>query len=91
MSNLASGASGQVMTRSLNQRRWKNFCANRRGYWALWIFLALFGLSLCAELIANDKPILVQYNGDLYAPVAFNYSETEFGGDFATEADYRDP
>jgi microcin C transport system permease protein len=81
----------QSLNQSLNRRRWKNFCANRRGYWALWIFLALFGLSLGAELIANDKPILVQFNGELYAPIAFAYSETEFGGDFATEADYRDP
>jgi microcin C transport system permease protein len=75
----------------LNQRRWRNFKANRRAFWSLWIFLVLFVLSLCAELIANDKPILVSYRGGLYAPVFRFYPETAFGGDFKTEAIYRDP
>ncbi|WP_413875561.1 ABC transporter permease [Albidovulum sp.] len=75
----------------LNQRRWRNFKANRRAFWSLWIFLVLFVLSLCAELIANDKPILVSYRGGLYAPVFRFYPETAFGGDFRTEAIYRDP
>ncbi len=75
----------------LNQRRWQNFKRNRRGYWSLWVFLALFGFSLFAEVIANDKPILVVYDGGLYVPVAMAYPETTFGGDFPTEADYRDP
>ncbi len=75
----------------LNQRRWRNFKANRRAFWSLWIFLVLFLLSLCAELIANEKPILVSYRGDLYAPVFRFYPETTFGGDFRTEAIYRDP
>jgi microcin C transport system permease protein len=75
----------------LNQRRWQNFKANRRGYVSLWIFLTLFIVSLFAEVIANDKPLLVRYEGKTYWPVLFNYSETTFGGDFETTADYRDP
>lgn len=75
----------------LDRRRWANFRANRRGWWSLWVFLALFGLSLFAELIANDKPIAVGFEGRLHMPVFFAYPETRFGGDFETEADYRDP
>lgn len=75
----------------LNQRRWRNFKANRRAYWSLWIFAALFGLSLFAEVLANDKPIVVSYRGDLHFPIYRFYPETAFGGDFKTEAIYRDP
>ena len=75
----------------LTRRRWRNFCANRRGYISLWIFLALFALSLCAELLANEKPLLISYDGDTFVPVLVNYPETTFGGDFPTEADYTDP
>ncbi|MEZ5557677.1 MAG: ABC transporter permease [Pseudomonadales bacterium] len=75
----------------INQRRLANFRANRRGYWSLWIFLTLFVLSLVAELIANDKPIVFVKGGELYAPVLFVYSEAELGGILQTEADYRDP
>lgn len=75
----------------INQRRWRNFKANRRGYWSLWAFGILFILSLFAEFIANDKPLVVTYNGGVYFPVLVSYPETEFGGDFETEADYRDP
>ncbi len=75
----------------LNQRRWRNFKANRRGFWSFWIFSALFLISLFAEVIANDRPLLLEYDGKLYVPVLFNYSETTFGGDFETSADYRDP
>jgi microcin C transport system permease protein len=75
----------------INARRWQNFKANRRGFWSLWIFLFLFILSLFAEFIANDKPLLVQYDGGFYAPVFVSYAETEFGGEFETETDYRDP
>jgi microcin C transport system permease protein len=74
----------------LNARRWRNFRANRRAYWSLWIFGLLFGLSLCAELIANDRPLLVQYRGTYFAPFLKSYPETAFGGDFRTEAKYRD-
>jgi len=75
----------------LNRRRWENFKAHKRGYWSLWVFLALFGISLFAEFIANDKPFLVTYEGRPYFPVFFTYPETTFGGDFETAADYRDP
>ncbi len=75
----------------LNRRRWTNFKANKRGYWSLWIFLILFTISLFAEFIANDKPLLVKYDGSFYFPVLFTYPETQFGGEFLTEADYRDP
>ena len=75
----------------LNQRRWDNFKANRRGYYSAWIFAVLFGLTLCAELIANDKPIVFGLNGDVYFPVLFTYTEAELGGEFETEADYREP
>jgi len=74
-----------------NLRRWNNFKANRRGYWSLWIFLILFLLSLGAEFIANDKPLLVRYDGRWYTPIFVAYPETEFGGEFSTEAYYRDP
>ncbi len=75
----------------LNQRRWRNFRRNGRAFWSLIIFSVLFGLSLFAEFIANDKPILVKYRGEFYTPIFSFYAETEFGGDFQTEAIYRDP
>jgi len=75
----------------LTRRRWQNFRAHRRGYWSLFIFLALFVLSLFAEFIANDRPLLVRYDGGLYFPAVITYPETTFGGDFETEAEYRDP
>jgi microcin C transport system permease protein len=75
----------------INLRRWQNFKANRRGYWSLWIFLALFTTSLFAEFIANDKPYYLSFEGKSYFPALVNYPETEFGGDFETAADYRDP
>jgi microcin C transport system permease protein len=75
----------------INRRRWENFKRNRRGYWSLWIFLTLFVLSLFAEFIANDKPFFVKYDGRVYFPAIFTYSETTFGGEFETAADYRDP
>ena len=75
----------------LARRRLRNFRANRRGYWSLWIFLALFVLSLGAELLANDRPLLVRYDGGFYVPFLRAYPETAFGGAFPTEAVYRDP
>ena len=75
----------------VNARRWANFRNNGRGFWSLWIFLALFAISLPAEYIANDKPLLIAYKGALYTPVAKDYAETTFGGDFETNAQYRDP
>ena len=71
--------------------QWQRFRANRLGYWSLWIFTALFVLSLFAELIANDRPILVRYQGDFYVPIVKDYPETAFGGDFPTPTDYLDP
>jgi len=81
----------QLNMSPINQRRWESFKANRRGLWSLRIFLVMFLLTLCAEFIANDKPLILRYDGSLYAPVFFSYPETAFGGDFETEADYRDP
>ena len=75
----------------LNQRRWRNFRRNKRAFWSMIIFSVLFGLTLFAEFIANDKPILVSYRGETFAPVFNFYPETAFGGDFRTEAIYRDP
>ncbi len=75
----------------LNQRRLKNFRANRRALWSLRIFIVLFGLSLLAEFIANDRPLLVSYQGELYTPFLNSYTDAQFGGDFQTEAQYKDP
>ena len=73
------------------KRRYQQFKANRRGYISFWLFMVLFIASLGAELVANDKPILVKYDGGIYAPFLFSYAETDFGGEFETEAEYRDP
>ncbi|MBI3451461.1 MAG: ABC transporter permease [Rhodospirillales bacterium] len=75
----------------LNRRRLANFMANKRGFWSLWIFMAIFLLSLFAEIIANERPALVRYDGGFYMPIFKTYPETAFGGEFETEADYRDP
>ncbi|UAW97032.1 ABC transporter permease [Halopseudomonas nanhaiensis] len=75
----------------INQRRMALFKANRRGWWSLHIFMVLFVLSLGAELIANDKPLVLSYQDELYFPVFKRYAETEFGGEFPIEADYRSP
>ena len=75
----------------LNQRRLRNFRGNGRGWWSFVLFMVLFVLSLFAEFIANDRPILVKYDGAYYMPVIRDYPETAFGGDFETTADYRDP
>ncbi len=75
---------------SINQRRWRNFRANKRGYYSLWIFLVLFILSLGAEFIANDDPLFVRHQGASYFPIFTTYAETDFGGEFPTKADFRD-
>ena len=82
---------GLITVNPLTRRRLHNFRANRRGWWSLWIFLALFGTTLCAEFIANDKPLVISYDSRLYWPIFNFYPETAFGGDFETEAEYRDP
>lgn len=78
---------------AINRRRWLNFKANRRGYWSLWIFLLLFFISLFAEFIANDRPYIIQVEGNTYFPVFFDYEEAEFVKEDPLEgfADYRDP
>ena len=75
----------------LTRRRLQQFRANARGFWSFWIFLALFAMAVAAPLIANDKPVLIHYDGTLYMPVFKAYPETTFGGDFETETEYRDP
>lgn len=75
----------------IGARRLANFRRNRRGYVSTWVFVALLLLTLPAEFIANDRPLLVSHGGSLYVPVLADYPETVFGGDFATPADYRDP
>ncbi|MDU9389430.1 ABC transporter permease [Pseudomonas japonica] len=75
----------------LNRRRFERFKANRRGWWSLWLFVILFGLSLGAELIANDKPLAVRYDGEWYFPAFKRYPETTFGGEFPLEANYKSP
>lgn len=76
---------------SPGRRAWLRFRRHRFGYWSLILFLLLFGISLCAELISNDKPLLVHYQGQWYCPLLNDYAETVFGGDFPTPADYLDP
>lgn len=74
----------------LNKRRWRNFTRNRRAYWSLCIFMFLFISSLFAEFLANDKPIIVSYRGEIRMPIFSFYSEQDYGGDFPTEAEYKD-
>ncbi len=76
---------------AINQERWKRFKANKRGFWSLWIFLGLFGLTLFAEVLANDKPLLIRFDGKWFFPILRQYSEVAYGGEFEAEADYRDP
>ena len=73
----------------ITRRRWRNFKANKRGYWSLWIFIVLMAFTLPAEFISNDKPLLVEYKGHYYFPIFKNYPESTFGG-FLAETDYRD-
>jgi len=73
-----------------NRRRWENFKSNRRGYWSFWLFLMLFFISLTAEFIANDRPIIAMYKGEVLVPVLIDYPEEKFGGFLAT-TDYRSP
>ena len=75
----------------INQRRLVNFKANRRGYISFWLFFIMFVVAIFAEFIANDKPLLINYDGSYFIPVLKAYPETAFGGDFETEAEYSDP
>lgn len=82
---------GRFALSPLSRRRLQNFRANRRAYWSLILFTILFGLSLISEFLANERPLLVSYRGQIMTPVLNFYPETAFGGDFRTEAVYRDP
>lgn len=75
----------------INRARWARFRTNRRGYWSLWIFAVLFIVALLANVLANDKPLLVSYQGQIYLPFVNNYSETTFGGELQTATDFQDP
>lgn len=74
----------------LTQRRWRNFKANRRGYWSLRVIMVLIVMSLFAEIIANDAPLVLNYEGQFYFPTVLTYPESTFGSVFDTEAEYRD-
>ena len=91
MSDTIQPRRGLFRLSPLNQRRWRNFRRNRRAYWSLIVFTVLFVASLFAEVIANDRPILINYRGEYFFPIRNFYPETDFGGDFPTEAVYRDP
>ncbi len=80
-----------IQLNPINQRRWNRFRNNKRGWYSLWIFMLLFVVSLFSELIANDKPVLVKFENQYYFPIFVAYSEADFGGEFETEADYKDP
>ncbi len=75
----------------LNIRRLNNFKSNKRGWYSFWIFIFLFFISIFADFIANDKPLVIKFENDYFFPIFIEYPETIFGGDFETEADYRDP
>ena len=75
----------------LNKRRLENFKSNKRGLYSFWIFSFLFIISIFADFVANEKPLIIKYNSNFFFPIIYSYSETTFGGDFETEADYRDP
>jgi len=83
-------AKGLLRLSPINQRRMENFKSNRRGFWSLWIFLVLFTVCLFAEFIANDRPMIVSYKGEILVPIFIDYPEEKFGG-FLAETDYRDP
>lgn len=87
---LPESATKQSRFSPINQRRWQNFKANGRGYWCLWIFMVLFVVTLFAEFISNDKPLLVSYQGEILTPIFVDYPEDKFGG-FLPVTDYRDP
>jgi microcin C transport system permease protein len=76
---------------ALQRRRLANFRANRRAFWSLWIFLALFAIALCAEFVANDRPLVVRFQGEWRFPAFQFFSEADFGGEFQTRAEYHSP
>jgi microcin C transport system permease protein len=91
---MSKSESGKRLKSAVARRRaktWQRFTRNRRGYISLLLFLTLFALCLVAEFISNDLPLLIRYEGKFYFPILAVYPETAFGGDFDTEADYKDP
>ena len=80
---------GWLKLTPVNQRRLDNFRSNRRGYWSFWLFMVLFTGSLFAEFIANDRPVIAWYKGEMLVPVFVDYPEEKFGG-FLAQTDYRD-
>jgi microcin C transport system permease protein len=86
-----AAAPGALASPSPARRAWARFRRNRLGFWSLLLFCALVGVSLLAELVSNDRPLVVSYQGTLYWPMVRDYPETTFGGDFATPTDYLDP
>lgn len=88
---ISSTAQHSISPQSLYQQRWQRFKGNRRGYFSLWIFILFFIISLCADFIANDKPILVKYQNNYYLPIFHFYPETKFAGEFATQTNFLDP
>ncbi|MCB1973662.1 MAG: ABC transporter permease, partial [Burkholderiaceae bacterium] len=84
-------ASSPSPSLSPSRRAWLRFKRNRLGYWSLLVFCALVLVSLCAELVSNDRPLVVRYEGQTYFPMLKDYPETTFGGDFLTPTDYLDP
>lgn len=87
----SAAPSSAPVSLSPSRRAWLRFKRNRQGYWSLWLFCALVLVSLCAELVSNDKPLIVRYEGQTYFPMLRDYSEKTFGGDFDTPTDYLDP
>jgi microcin C transport system permease protein len=81
---------GWLKLTPLNKRRLANFKANKRGYWSFWIFMTLFVMSMLSNILANDRPIITYYKGEILFPVIITYPEEKFGG-FLARTDYRDP
>ena len=91
MPHATAPVAGKPVRLSTTERAWRRFKGNKRGYFSLWIFTVLFVLSLFAELLSNNLPLIVHYEGEYYFPLVATYPETTFGGDFVTETDYLDP
>ena len=93
MGSITSPVAAGVAPASLSpsRRAWLRFKRNRLGYWSLLVFCALVLVSLCAELVSNDRPLIVRYEGQTYFPMLKDYPEKTFGGDFETPTDYLDP
>ncbi len=91
MPSLSARGSLKTAVSKRRDKVWQRFKRNKRGYYSLVLFLVLFGLCLSAEIISNDVPLVIGYNGKIYFPIFVSYPETTFGGDFETETDYKDP